>query len=384
MDRAGLMKLVRATGCAEERGAHVFLCDPSWGASERAQLETLIENASPSHATVAKGWLCLPTGGTSGGVRFACHDEATLTAAAEGFRKRFGLGRVNAVDVLPPFHVSGLMARVRCAASEGSHVQWEWKRLEAGQRPAIDGDNWVISLVPTQLQRLLTSIDAVDWLRRFQIIFVGGGPTWPALVDAAANHRLRLSLSYGMTETAAMVAALTPEEFLGGARSCGSALSHATISIAESGGIVVCGESVFRGYFPDMRGSRVFATDDLGRLDEHGHLHVLGRRDAVIITGGEKVNPLEVEDTLRATGEFADIAIVGVADNEWGQIVIACYPAGERTPRLSVVEEAISNRLAGFKRPKRYVAITDWPRNAQGKLNRVALERTVRAGSRAD
>src|SRR6266542_821882 len=172
MDRAGLMALIRATGCAVERGGRVFLCDPNWGAIERAQLEMLIENAGPARGTSTEGWLCLPTGGTSGGVRFACHDERTLTAAAEGFRTHFGLSRVNAVDVLPPFHVSGLMARVRCALSDGSHVQWDWKRLEAGQRPVLEGDDWVISLVPTQLQRLLTSIDAVIWLRRFRIIFI--------------------------------------------------------------------------------------------------------------------------------------------------------------------------------------------------------------------
>ena len=97
------------------------------------------------------------------------------------------------------------MARVRCAETGGRHVAWSWKRLEAGERPELDpsqGD-WVLSLVPTQLQRLLAAPAAVAWLRGFKVIFVGGGPVWPELAAAAARAGLRLSLSYGMTETAA-------------------------------------------------------------------------------------------------------------------------------------------------------------------------------------
>src|SRR5581483_11243040 len=148
MERAQLRELLRATGCAEERGGFIFLCDPNWTSVERAQAEALMTQAD---ALVAdEGWLCIRTGGSSGAVKFARHDERTLAAAARGFRTHFGLGRVNAVDVLPAFHVSGLMARVRCAISGGKHLPWAWKRLEARDRPPIsrlDGD-WVISLVP--------------------------------------------------------------------------------------------------------------------------------------------------------------------------------------------------------------------------------------------
>lgn len=381
MERARLMALIRATGCAEERGTSVFLCNPQWGAAERGQLDKLIATANAANSREAgeQGWLCLPTGGTSGGVRFARHDEVTLTAAVDGFREHFGLRRVNAVDVLPPFHVSGLMARVRCAASDGDYVPWEWKRLERGEVPAISGENWVISLVPTQLQRLLGTREAVDWLRRFSIVFIGGGPSWPGLTDAAAEQGLRLSLSYGMTETAAMVAALKPEEFLAGDRSCGAALPHARIELSKDGAVVVSGTSVFRGYYPEFRAVRSFTTDDLGRLDERGCLTVLGRRDAVIITGGEKVNPMEVEAALRATGEFVDVAVVGLADPEWGQVVVACYPGGGGVPSWRTVEAIVVTRLATFKRPKRYVAISEWPRNQQGKLNRTELARAAQA-----
>ncbi len=377
MDRADLTALLHATGCAETHGGFVFLCDPHWSAAERAEAERQMALAQARTGEGADGWLCVRTGGSSGGVKFARHDERTLTAAVHGFCAHFGLSRVNAVNVLPPWHVSGLMAQVRCAATGGEHLAWAWSRLEAGDWPEIGGlaGDWVISLVPTQLQRLLAAPEAVAWLRKFRIVFLGGGPTWVDLAETAAQAGLRLSLSYGLTETAAMVAALRPGEFLAGARSCGPALPHARITVAADGAVSIEGESVFRGYFPDARAGREFATEDLGRLDERGHLHLLGRRDAVIITGGKKVQPAEVEAALRASGEFIDVAVIGVPDAEWGEVVVACYLAGGHTPDPL----RASAGLAPHQRPKRFIPIADWPRTAQGKLNRAALLRLLHA-----
>ncbi len=375
MERAELKELVRATGCAEERGGFVFLCDPQWSEAQRAQVTKLQSKVENPKLKIRNGWLCLPTGGTSGGIKFARHDEKTLMAAVRGFCAHFDLGRVNAVGVLPAHHVSGLMARVRCAATGGIHLAWGWKQIEAGRRPELPRlrGPWVISLVPTQLQRLLKSRSAVNWLRGFKIIFVGGGPAWPGLLDAAARAKLRVALSYGMTETAAMVTALRPEEFLAGERSSGRALPHARVTIGGSGVVTISGESVFRGYLPLIKRVRSFATEDLGVIDVRGFLTVRGRRDAVMITGGKKVQPAEIEAALRATGEFADVAVIGLPDAEWGERVVACYPAGKTRPDLRRVKRAIATSLTRYQRPKRFVAIAEWPRNAQGKVNRAAL-----------
>ena len=107
----------------------------------------------------------------------------------------------------------------------------------------------------------------------------------------------------------------------------------------------------------------------MGRFDSQGSLHVLGRRDALIITGGEKVDPAEVEAALRLTGFFSDVVVVGEADARWGELVVACYPACDG----AVKAEPELKQLAAYKRPKRYVAVPDWTRNAQGKVNRAAL-----------
>ena len=372
MERAELMTVLRATHCAEERGGFVFLRDPKPTAAERAAMAVRSAKIENPRAKIAEGWVCVATGGTSGGVKLARHDERTLGAAVEGLRTHFGLATINAVDVLPPHHVSGLMARVRAAATGGEHLAWGWKRLAAGELPRLSAreDGWVISLVPTQLQRLLPAPATVAWLRGFRVIFLGGGPVWPELAEAAARAVLPVALSYGLTETAAMVAALRPEEFLAGDRTCGAALPHARIAIDADGVVKVSGEAVFRGYWPEWREEREFVTEDLGALDARGRLQVIGRRDAVIITGGKKVQPAAVEAALRASGEFAEVAVFGVPDAEWGEVVVACFPGGGgRTPDVT---RAVAS-LAAHQRPKRFLAIDPWPRNAQGKVNRAEL-----------
>ena len=373
MERAELIALLRSGGHVVERAGCVFLRDPHWSVAENAAAEALIAQADAVPSD--EGWLCIRTGGSGGGLKFARHDERTLSAAVAGFCEHFRLKQVNAVGALPPWHVSGLMARVRCAATGGTYVACDWKALENGALPVLADDRaWVISLVPTQLQRLLSAAPAVAWLRRFAVVFLGGGPVWSELADAAARAALPISLSYGMTETAAMVTAQQPSEFLAGDRSSGGAMPHATIDLDAEGRVRIRGQSLYRGYFPEWRTEREFVTEDLGRIDSSGRLQVLGRRDAMIITGGKKVQPLEVEAALRDSGEFEDVVVLGVPDQEWGESVVACYPAAAKAPNL----EKAGAGLAGHQVPKAYVPIADWPRTAQGKINRVALAERVR------
>lgn len=365
-------RFLAALANAVDGEGEVFLANPNWSGTERAQVDQLLAGTAPQAG--ARGWLMIPTGGSSGAIKFARHDGFTMAAAVAGFTRHFGLPQVNAIGVLPLFHVSGLMAVLRCALTGGTYLPADWKGIEAGRRPELpdEGKAWVISLVPTQLERLLRDPAATEWLQRFKIIFLGGAPAWPELLERAAAARLPLSLGYGMTETAAMAVALRPEEFLAGDRSCGAAMPHAALALDAEGAISIAGDSVFRGYYPALTDCPRFITEDLGSLDSAGHLRVLGRRDGVIITGGEKVQPLEIEAALRGTGEFGDVIVLGVPHPEWGQQVVAAYPASSH-PDLSKVDAAISRQLTAFKRPKRYLALADWPRTAHGKINRAEL-----------
>lgn len=370
--RAAFARAVAGTG-------EVFLGNPSWSATERAEFERMpLAPTVNTRAELGLGWLMIPTGGSSGQMKFARHDGYTIAAAVKGFAQHFGLARVNALGLLPLHHVSGLMAWMRCALTGGEFVAGEWKRIEAGERVTLPAraDGWVLSLVPTQLERLLREPAAVEWLRGFRIVFLGGAPAWPELLERAAQAGVPLALSYGMTETAAMIAALRPEEFARGERSSGGVMPHARVELGDDGVICVSGRSVFRGYYPDWRHERkMFETADVGRLDAARRLHVLGRRDAVIISGGEKVQPSEVEAVLKSATGCARVAVIGVADREWGERVVAVYAADERFD-IARARSAAEKELAPAQRPKDYVALREWPLSDAGKLNRERL-RTV-------
>jgi O-succinylbenzoic acid--CoA ligase len=175
-----------------------------------------------------------------------------------------------------------------------------------------------------------------------------------------------------MTETAAMVTAVLPEEFLRGDRSSGRALPHARVTVGTDGAIAVSGESLSRGYFPNRVEERTFVTGDLGQMDGDGRLRVLGRRDGVIITGGEKVLPDEVEAILRGTGEFSAVAVIGLPHPDWGQEVVAVHGPGP-APDLAKVQRALNEALGRFKHPKRYWSVPVWPTSDNGKLRRGEL-----------
>jgi O-succinylbenzoic acid--CoA ligase len=351
-------------------GGNVFLADPAWRATERFELVRHLEGARADE----RGWLMIPSGGSGGVVKFARHDGSTIAAAVAGFSAHFDLPRVNSVGILPLHHVSGFMAWMRSLLTGGTYVPWSWKELESGRFPAQTPPGCCLSLVPTQLQRLLGSSGAVEWLRKFRVIFIGGAPAWDGLLDQARRLGLPLSACYGATETAAMATAQKPEQFLAGQRGCGAPLPHVRIEIVAGGVVRVSAESLFRGYFPASSSERSWTTGDLGSLDDGGNLVILGRRDDLILTGGEKVTPAEVEAALRSSGEFEDVAVVGLPDPEWGQKVVACYPAMARAPDTERLRAALAG-LAPFKHPKSYVGVTPWPRSAQGKINRAELAR---------
>jgi O-succinylbenzoic acid--CoA ligase len=345
---------------------NVFLASSAWPARERAELDRLAALQGGGD----KGWLMIPSGGSGGGLKFARHDGRTIAAAVSGFCRHFGMERVNSVGVLPLHHVSGFMAWMRSALTGGVFLPWSWKEAEAGNFPKEVPPDCCLSLVPTQLQRLIALENGPAWLRKFRVIFVGGGPAWQGLIEEAGRLGLPLSICYGSTETAAMVAALKPDQFLSGIRGCGAALPHASIEIVD-GVVRVTGESVFRGYFPAHLDGRSWTSDDLGSF-EAGSLVIHGRRDDVIVTGGKKVSPQEVEEALMASGEFEDVAVFGLPDPEWGQVVVAFHPPTARPPRKEIVSAALSG-LEPHKHPKRYAIVSPWPRSPQGKVDRKLL-----------
>jgi O-succinylbenzoic acid--CoA ligase len=391
---AAFLAAVLAAG---EIGQPVALARPHWTDAERAQAAAQLRpgvwfgeqatgwpDVNPAEAydsTAWQGTMLIPTGGTGGRVRWAVHTWNSLATAARALEAFLGDGPFTHYSTLPPWHVSGLLPAVRAIETNGRLCLDAWKPLEGGAAPAIAPQRIVISLVPTQLQRLLAHDAVVEWLRGTRAILLGGAAPTAALLAKARELRLPVALAYGMTETAAVVAAQSPADFLAGEPPAVMALPHARTWIAGDDGepqlpeapgrVWVEAESLFQGYFPKWREPGPLATDDNGTLDRQGRLHLAGRRDRVIITGGEKVDPRMVEEALRATGLVEDVLVAGTPDTEWGQVVAALYTGEPRT--AEELRAALRDRLPPAALPKIWIHTAHLPTDERGKPDPAAL-----------
>ena len=258
---------------------------------------------------------------------------------------------------LPLHHVGGLNVLIRSAINRTAvvlHPRFDADRVRATLEA---GEVTLASLVPTMLARLRAAgLREAPGLRA---IALGGGPVPAGLLDWAREAGIPVVPVYGMTETCSQVVAGSP----------GRPLTGVELEIAADGEILVRGPMVARAELGD---DGWLHTGDLGRLDEAGRLHVLGRLKELIVTGGENVAPLEVEQVLLGHPAVADAGVAGLTDPEWGEAVTAFVvlrePAGEQELRAWCRE-----RLEAFKVPKAIHAVDRLPRNAGGKLLRDRL-----------
>jgi o-succinylbenzoate---CoA ligase len=390
----------------------VFLGNPNWSPQEWQQVLDLTQphhiwGNLPISAEVQRpdktenaqrGWIMIPTGGSSGGIKFTIHTWQTLSASVSGFQSFFCDGRpIHSCCVLPLYHVSGLMQFLRSLLTNGQLIILPFAELSSGQSAHSNTANFLqqdctepadffLSLVPTQLQRLLEGRSRIPWLQQFHTILLGGAPAWTSLLEQSKTLGLNLAPTYGMTETAAQVVTLKPHEFLQGNLSTGCTLPHAQISIRDSkgfpldslqtGNIAIQAPSLFRGYYPQFFSTDTCITDDIGYLDVQGYLHIVGRSSRKILSGGENIFPEEVEAALYATGLVREVCVLGTADEQWGEAVTALYVPIE-TQTLETLKTALAESLSRYKHPKRWICVEKLPRSAQGKLDYVFLSKWV-------
>jgi o-succinylbenzoate---CoA ligase len=320
----------------------------------------------PGAAPVEPGTaLVVPTSGTTGTPKgvVLTHDNLSASALATAARLELGAGD-RWLCCVPPSHIAGLMVLVR-ARLTGSAVVLH-PRLDPAAVAADESSN-LVSLVPTMLRRLLAA--GVD-LARFRWILLGGGPVPAALVAAATAAGARVVATYGMTETC------------GGAVYDGVPLPGVRVAIGEDGAVALAGPMVMQGYRlrPEETAAVLrdgwFLTSDVGELDRSGRLRVLGRRDDLIISGGQKVLPVEVANLLMEHPAVADAAVAGRPDDEWGQAVAAVVvPAPGAEPTLAELRAFVAERLAAYKAPRYLVIVAELPRGPTGKP--VGLEALV-------
>jgi fatty-acyl-CoA synthase len=191
---------------------------------------------------------------------------------------------------------------------------------------------------------------------------------------------------YGSTEAGRM-AALQDWEIAGRPGSVGRAAFPGALWLDE-GEVCFASPALMDGYYrlgPETAAvlrDGVYRSGDTGELDEDGYLYLTGRTSELIRTGGESVWPVEVETALRGLDGVADLAVVGVPDDTWGEIVCAAIvPAGSAAPDLGRLRDHLDGKLARFKHPRRVVAVPEIPRTpATGQVQRRRLRERVIGG----
>ncbi|MDJ0660559.1 MAG: 2-succinylbenzoate--CoA ligase [Crocosphaera sp.] len=370
---------------------HVFLCDKRWQRKEwkdvlkridphlilGIDLNYTVNNYQNGSVLPDKSLIMIPTGGTSGNIRFTIHTWKTLSASVQGFSQFFDTKSINSFCVLPLHHVSGLMQFIRSFLNQGKIIIYPYSNLKKGILPSSNLEDFFISLVPTQLQLLLTVNP--KFLSQFKTILLGGAPPWNSLLTQARDYKLNLSPTYGMTETASQIVTLKPEDFLQGNNSTGQVLPHAEITTDEEKIMKIKAKSLYFGYYPNYEPRQYLITDDLGYFDEQNYLYILGRNSQKIITGGENVFPKEIENVILETNLVQDIAIIGVADEQWGEAVTAIYTSEDEKIDVNLIKNAIKQKLSPVKQPKYWLKVQQLPRNQQGKLNHQTLQKIATA-----
>jgi O-succinylbenzoic acid--CoA ligase len=253
---------------------------------------------------------------------------------------------------MPLFHVGGLSILTRSAVNETEAVVHPGFDVEAVKRALEDEGITLVSLVATQLRRLLDA--GLEQPPALRAALIGGGPVPPELLEQARERGIPVMPTYGMTETCSQIWTGRP-------------LPGVEIRASENGELFVRGPMVAPG---SVSSDGWLHTGDRGSIDADGTLHVEGRIADTIVTGGENVSAAEVEEALMSHPGVRDAAVVGRPDPEWGQAVTA-FVVGEVAAQ-DLIEHAKA-RLAGFKVPKAVIQVAEIPRNAAGKILRGRL-----------
>ncbi|SVB05527.1 uncharacterized protein METZ01_LOCUS158381 [marine metagenome] len=284
---------------------------------------------------------------------------------------------------LPLNHIGGLSIPIRTAFSGTCTL------LHDGFDPVLvstvlrEQSVSLVSLVPTMLRRLL-EVDKKNYPPTLRSIIVGGGPVEKDLLKQALQRGLPVIQTYGMTETSSQITTLAPTEAQTHLGSAGRPLGKTKVQIypdkEQLGEILVQGPVVTSGYLnnPKKTAEAIkdgwFYTGDVGTIDKQGFLYVHARKDDLIITGGENVNPSEIEESLLEWPGITAAAAIGITDTEWGQRIVVAFTSDNEIA-INDLDNWLKERLANFKIPKQYLRVKTLPTTANGKIKRSVLKK---------
>ena len=319
--------------------------------------------------------VCVETSGSSGTRKIVPLTFANVRASVRASRMRLSNGPSDRWQLcLPLNHVGGLSVVWRSLEAGGSAVVAPFDATGATIerfRPTV------ASMVPTMVQRLLE--DNTEALASIGLVLVGGAALGRPVWDRCASAGIRLVPTYGLTEACSQVATAIPDEpdASGGA---GKPLDGIDVVIigfdgadlesGQLGVVTVDGPAVFDGYLGEASRTGPFRTNDGGRFDVDGNLHIEGRIDDVIMSGGESVSLIRVAGVISEIDGIQEVCVVGVEDSQWGTVGGAMVVSNRELESFdTMVEEA----LEPHERPKRWLVRDAIPTLGNGKHDLVAV-----------
>lgn len=333
------------------------------------------------------------TSGTGGRPKAAVLTHATCWWTNLSLSRRFEITADDVVlAVLPQFHVGGWNIQPLLAWWTGARVLLE-RTFDAGRALRLIAEQGVTTMmgVPTHYQLMTEHPDfSTSDLSRLRQAIVGGASMPAPLLRTYHARGVALTQGYGLTEAGPNVLCVPPEDAETRVGYAGKPYPHVDVALADpvtgqhlvgpaTGELLVRGPGLFAGYFRDepattavLRGGWL-ATGDLATREADGYLRIVDRIKNIYISGGENVSPAEVEAVLRTHPAVADVVVVGVPDQRWGEVGVALVvarpglPTGE--PELLEHCRAV---LAGFKVPSRVRFVSELPTVGVGKVARAA------------
>ena len=342
------------------------LVDNDWYSKECGP--TLEKSTNPKFGTVdamQRPVTLIHTSASSGEAKAALHSFANHWYNALGSNKNIAFGADDCwLLSLPLYHIGGYSLLFRSLISGGA--------LALGEPDESLGQSLQnfslthLSLVPTQLYRLLADQKSKALLRQLKAVLLGGSAAPKSLIECALREGIPLYLSYGSTEMGSQIAT-TPAPIAAAQHNSGKLLPYRELSIAKDGELLVKGPCLFQGYLrdgiiqPQTDNDGWFHTSDIGTLSETGEVTILGRKDNMFISGGENIHPEEIERALMMIDGVLETLVVPIPDDEYGQRPVAFIQSiEEEKPDDHSIIKAMQIMVGTLKTPIRYARIKQW------------------------
>lgn len=344
--------LVRGLIDAALNGSTAFPLPPNLDPAHRRSLL-----AQASTISTPKLALIIATSGSSGkpkGVRLSWR---AIAAASRMSARVLDLQPGDAwLACLPLYHIGGAMILYRCLRASATAVVHEGFDIAAIAHDLATRHITHLSLVPPMLARLLEA--GISPSPSLKYVLVGGAALNDTLLERACAAGWPIHTSWGMSETCATSTV------------DGRPLPGVRVRIGATGTLEVATPARMTGYLGEANADEWLTTHDLGQIDGNGHVHIQGRADDMLISGGNNIHPLDVEARLAACPGVREAGVTGLDDPLWGNL-IACVYEGQ------IQESALSDwcraHLPSSHRPRRLLQVTELPRLTSGKLDRRAL-----------